>query len=761
MLRFFISFSFVFLIIAYSAQAQADSELLDSNYDSHSDTILENRLSGRLWVNTNRLGQISHALYFTHDRKILYLAANPYDGGFTYISRRTFFPDLNLSRRDDYSIEAWWINDGVLNIEHGTRRTYTNRMDVTYASINVHHRLFIDFPDENTLLLDIRNYGEKTYQSIDSANIPNQPLMQDIEALFRIFDSSRHGNENPGMIYRLDVDDTSGEIELRSCNSEKIGWSFYCAGNEATIMRDWGETLTASDLAEMVNQNGDFDDIPPMASEHVCYRTNPELAIEIPEGALFYYNNHLFENKSLDRDLSIIPCETDIGVTNPCDTDIVSYDISSVETGYFRAGKLEFDFATLSELGLPAPIIPDLIPLVSRKLCEEYPNFSTMDGHRQTQAIAEVIASVFPWQPTYREVDVETYHLSEAAAAAGYTAGNTGAEAIDAILSNSTEAGNNFDETQKIAIGGYEFEVPKGFDNFQIAEYIYHNYNWHGISDTVRAWVTIEVNRRIIANGGERIVLSSDPAENRRLWDNVYWSHPTTDTTEEYLAIYANRYSDYVDNSRIGKVIIALEYANLANFARHAGRAIRDFDFRRVGNALNIFNPLRMRLGGRETTGIIRVYDRATRRTVFNQLDIEDMGPVACGPTSCAMVLSDRGINIDLRLFSSRFVLTRDGTNIRKMRNDLIDNGIENVRIKVDANLIDITNSTGVGNSVVVHVANPSAVGRTGHFVVVDGITRRHGLDVVAIRDPYGGRAFFIDKEEFMDRFTGNALFID
>ena len=89
------------------------------------------------------------------------------------------------------------------------------------------------------------------------------------------------------------------------------------------------------------------------------------------------------------------------------------------------------------------------------------------------------------------------------------------------------------------------------------------------------------------------------------------------------------------------------------------------------------------------------------------------------------------------------------------MTEDLADVGID-VTPHLSLSVGDVASRTQRGEPVIVHVGHPGP-GDTGHFVVVDGITKRNRQDVVAIRDPHG-RQHFEELKVFEATFTGNAL---
>lgn len=89
----------------------------------------------------------------------------------------------------------------------------------------------------------------------------------------------------------------------------------------------------------------------------------------------------------------------------------------------------------------------------------------------------------------------------------------------------------------------------------------------------------------------------------------------------------------------------------------------------------------------------------------------------------------------------------------------LREDGVSGARHNLNSSLDDVANATRGGNSAIVHVQNPANPSQTGHFVVVDGVTTRQGQRVVAVRDPWEGRQFFMNADTFAGRMSGNTVF--
>jgi Peptidase_C39 like family len=188
--------------------------------------------------------------------------------------------------------------------------------------------------------------------------------------------------------------------------------------------------------------------------------------------------------------------------------------------------------------------------------------------------------------------------------------------------------------------------------------------------------------------------------------------------------------------------------------------------------ALTALKPLRKELGEEAYQELERTFGgqlepgnpnstslpRNGKRKVLNQMDAPVHGEVACGPTSCGMVMNDRGKPLDLGALSRQSGLNpmKGGTSIDKLASTLRQNGIKDARWVRQVSLDDLTKATSHGKPAIVYLK----LDRGGHFVIVDGVTMRQGQKVVAVRDPAGGRKYFTPIEEFSEKFRGGeAIF--
>ncbi len=136
-------------------------------------------------------------------------------------------------------------------------------------------------------------------------------------------------------------------------------------------------------------------------------------------------------------------------------------------------------------------------------------------------------------------------------------------------------------------------------------------------------------------------------------------------------------------------------------------------------------------------------------RNVFNQGN-----EPTCGPTSCGMVLDTLGHPVDLPNLISRANVGPKGISANRIADLLQREGVD-ASFKSRMTIQDLTEVVRGKNPAIVAVQQ----GGGGHAIVVDGITKRYGIDVVAIRDPWG-RQYFERLDIFEKRFLGQAITI-
>ncbi|WP_430733058.1 cysteine peptidase family C39 domain-containing protein [Burkholderia stagnalis] len=148
---------------------------------------------------------------------------------------------------------------------------------------------------------------------------------------------------------------------------------------------------------------------------------------------------------------------------------------------------------------------------------------------------------------------------------------------------------------------------------------------------------------------------------------------------------------------------------------------------------------------------------RNGERLVLDQRYISNIGDVACGPTSCAMILNDRGqwVNVT-QLAKDSGLMLGEGTNVVGLTKALQKNGLSSAHWTLNASVDDLAAATSNGNAAIARVTIGNG---EGHFVVVDGVTTRLGQSVVAVRDPGTGMQYFVPMGEFSKKFSGQVVF--
>jgi hypothetical protein len=150
---------------------------------------------------------------------------------------------------------------------------------------------------------------------------------------------------------------------------------------------------------------------------------------------------------------------------------------------------------------------------------------------------------------------------------------------------------------------------------------------------------------------------------------------------------------------------------------------------------------------------------RQGKRLVLNQLNAPENGNLACGPYSCAMVLDTYGLKYDAGSLIKETRLPQNvkngvkGTYPNNLSPTLRNNGLESAR-SVRTSIANLKKATSYGHPAIALLS--LQIGN--HYVVVDGFTVKNGQEVVAIRDPAGGRQYFTPINDFQARFTGHAI---
>lgn len=126
-----------------------------------------------------------------------------------------------------------------------------------------------------------------------------------------------------------------------------------------------------------------------------------------------------------------------------------------------------------------------------------------------------------------------------------------------------------------------------------------------------------------------------------------------------------------------------------------------------------------------------------------------------CGPNCVSMVLST--VRPNLKSYKiMNLGLNSEGTSISKLAELLNLNGVM-AKVYKRFSVNDIASATASGKPLIAHVNT----GAGGHFVVIDGVAKRSGQLVVAIRDPWKGVQYFEKVSDFVARYSGWVVKLD
>lgn len=125
-----------------------------------------------------------------------------------------------------------------------------------------------------------------------------------------------------------------------------------------------------------------------------------------------------------------------------------------------------------------------------------------------------------------------------------------------------------------------------------------------------------------------------------------------------------------------------------------------------------------------------------------------------CGPNSCAMLLDTMGKPVDITKLVVDSKSTGRGATMANLASALKENGLPNTVVRSGMSVEALAEATAHGVPAIVRMT----LDRGSHAVVVDGITVRNGIAVVAIRDPALGRQYFTPIQEFTKKFSGEAI---
>jgi hypothetical protein len=225
-------------------------------------------------------------------------------------------------------------------------------------------------------------------------------------------------------------------------------------------------------------------------------------------------------------------------------------------------------------------------------------------------------------------------------------------------------------------------------------------------------------------------------------------------TWQEYLAlVYAETYSSEVAGAGVGTV--------LAKVGAKFGSAIVN----RIGNIVKSRLASNSGAGGRFTpTQPLDASGQPILRTNSRSgILVQPNGSVTCGQHACGMVLNTQGRPVAVDdIIRTRGPDTPKGTTIIQLQRALRDNGVGST-FEPSASIADLRRYTSNGRPAIATVRTGP---NTGHAVVVDGVTKRGGQQVVAIRDPLGpntvnGGVYYETVSSFQGRFTGGVIRIN
>lgn len=132
-----------------------------------------------------------------------------------------------------------------------------------------------------------------------------------------------------------------------------------------------------------------------------------------------------------------------------------------------------------------------------------------------------------------------------------------------------------------------------------------------------------------------------------------------------------------------------------------------------------------------------------------------DQGPTpTCGHNACAMTLDSLGNAVDPARLIERIPPTEAGINGVEVKRLFTQEGVP-ASFVGDRTVERLGVLTQNGRPVVVRIEGPD---NFSHWVVVDGVTERAGVKVVAIRDSAGGKEYFSPVETFNESFTGEVV---
>nr|WP_313741172.1 cysteine peptidase family C39 domain-containing protein [Pseudomonas sp.] len=115
------------------------------------------------------------------------------------------------------------------------------------------------------------------------------------------------------------------------------------------------------------------------------------------------------------------------------------------------------------------------------------------------------------------------------------------------------------------------------------------------------------------------------------------------------------------------------------------------------------------------------------------------------------MVLDTLGKQVDVEALIKKLPPSEKGIFARDVANLMKSEGVP-ANAFGNRNVADLARYTSDGTPVVVRVVDNVTESGFSHFVVVDGVTTKNGISVVAVRDPHG-RQYFSPIGTFEKKF--------
>ena len=146
--------------------------------------------------------------------------------------------------------------------------------------------------------------------------------------------------------------------------------------------------------------------------------------------------------------------------------------------------------------------------------------------------------------------------------------------------------------------------------------------------------------------------------------------------------------------------------------------------------------------------------DDAIARSGTSARPVVNQGNVpTCGHNCAALILNQEGKAVDVSNLIKSMAPTTEGITGNQVAILFKRNGI-NAQFVERRNIDDIVRYTQNGQSVIVRIKKD----KFSHFIIVDGVTKRNGINVVAVRDPHGIQ-YFSPVNTFKQSFTGEVIF--